>query len=45
MNGSILRSMLLALEDSGDFFKQYAILPLDLRVSLLIKLDGLFVAD
>ena len=45
MNGSVLGPMLLALQDSGDLFKQYAIFPLDLRVSLLINLDGLFVAN
>jgi hypothetical protein len=45
MYGCILGTMLLALQDSGDLLKQYAILSLDLRVALLIKLDGLFVAD
>lgn len=45
INGCILGTMLLALQDSGDLFKQYAILSLDLSVAILIKLDGLFVAD
>lgn len=44
MYGSIFGAMLLALQDSGNLFKQYAILSLDLSVALLIKLDGLFVA-
>jgi hypothetical protein len=44
MYGSILGAVLLALQYSGDLFKQYAILSLDLSVALLIKLDGLLVA-
>jgi hypothetical protein len=45
MYGCILGTMLLALQDSGDLLKQNTILSLDLSVALLIKLDGLFVAD
>jgi hypothetical protein len=44
MYGCVLRAMLFALQDSGDFFEQYPVLSLDFGVSFFIELESLLVS-